>query len=359
MILDELLSGPQYATAQIKKERLLLPALKELTRHHVENCAAYAQIVALTAPEFEQARSLEDLPYIPASLFKTHTLQSVSADKINSILTSSGTSGQATSRVAIDDVTAKYQARGLAAVMREAIGARRLPMLLIESEETLKDRRNLNARAIGVLGMMTFGQTPVFALDAQMNLKKDVVKDFLSQHGNAPFLMFGFTFMVWHHFRQTILSEGLDCSRGILVHGGGWKKLESAKIGNAAFRAALKTSCGLQTIYNYYGMIEQPGTIFLEGPDGYLYPPAFGDVIIRDPHTWEALPPGREGVVQVVSLIPRSYPGHLILTEDMGEIISIDAGHGGRLGKAVKINGRAPKAEMRGCSNLYMLEEAA
>ncbi len=83
-----------------------------------------------------------------------------------------------------------------------------------------------------------------------------------------------------------------------------------------------------------------------------LYPPNFTDIIVRRPHSWEPAEVGEEGVIQVVSLLPRSYPGHSVLTEDMGLVATIDAGAGGRFGKAIRVVGRAPKTELRGCSDV-------
>jgi hypothetical protein len=57
-------------------------------------------------------------------------------------------------------------------------------------------------------------------------------------------------------------------------------------------------------------------------------------------------------VVQVVSLLPRSYPGHNVLTEDLGVVEISEGGPVGRCGKAVRILGRVPKAELRGCSDV-------
>ncbi len=74
----------------------------------------------------------------------------------------------------------------------------------------------------------------------------------------------------------------------------------------------------MTNIFNFYGFVEQIGSVFIEGPDGLLYPPNFTDVIIRRPHSWEPAAVGEEGVIQVVSLLPRSYPGHSVLTEDHG-----------------------------------------
>ena len=57
------------------------------------------------------------------------------------------------------------------------------------------------------------------------------------------------------------------------------------------------------------------------------------------------------GLVQLISLLPTSYPGHNILTEDLGRIIGTDDCKCGRLGKYFVIHGRSEKAEIRGCSD--------
>ena len=105
-------------------------------------------------------------------------------------------------------------------------------------------------------------------------------------------------------------------------------------------------------------MVEQIGSIFLEGEDGLLYAPDFGDVIIRDPETWAPAPPGEVGVIQLLSALPRSYPGHSLLTEDLGVLEAVDSGCGGRLGKAIRVIGRAPKVELRGCSDVHAFDPA-
>jgi hypothetical protein len=52
-------------------------------------------------------------------------------------------------------------------------------------------------------------------------------------------------------------------------------------------------------------------------------------------------------------MLPESYPGHSILTEDLGRITAVDTCPCGRLGKALRIEGRVPKAELRGCSDTH------
>ena len=62
---------------------------------------------------------------------------------------------------------------------------------------------------------------------------------------------------------------------------------------------------------------------------------------------------GETGIIQVVSTIPESYPGHSLLTEDEGCILGEDDCPCGRKGKYFKINGRLKNAEIRGCSDTY------
>jgi len=304
------------------------------------------------------AGSVAEVPFIPISLFKTHRLASIPDEDVFKTITSSGTTGQQVSQIVLDGETARRQTVALSRIMTSVLGPERLPMILIESEAVLKNRLRFNARAAGVLGMMNFGRKHFYALDEDMNLNEAGLQAFLAEHGGKPFLIFGFTFMVWQYLFQRIAGRGLNLANGILVHSGGWKKLEEMAVGNPEFRRRFADETGLQRIYNFYGMAEQVGSVFLEGDDGYLYPPNFADVIIRDPLTFREQPVGVPGVIQVLSLLPESYPGHSILTEDLGVIRGVDDSTCGRAGKYFSVLGRVPRAELRGCSDVHASQVA-
>ena len=76
----------------------------------------------------------------------------------------------------------------------------------------------------------------------------------------------------------------------------------------------------------------------------------FSDILIRDKH-FNVLGNGKKGLIQLFSLLPTSYPGHSILTEDIGEIINEDGCKCGTKGKCFLVHGRAAKSEIRGCSD--------
>ena len=359
MTLDDLLNAPQYSLSQTRKEAELTPHFNELTRHHRVHCPAYDRLLSVIYPGPRDADSLADIPFIPISLFKTHRLSSVPESEVFKTLTSSGTSGQQVSHIVLDRETARRQTIALSRIMTSVLGPERLPMILVESEAVLKDRLRFNARAAGVLGMMNFGRRHFYALNEAMELDEPGLRSFLDEFGGKPFLIFGFTFMVWQYLFLRIAGLGLDLSQGVLVHSGGWKKLEEMSVGNPEFRRRFSDATGLNRTYNFYGMAEQVGSVFLEGDDGYLYPPNFADIIVRDPLTFREQPVGEPGVIQVLSLLPSSYPGHSILTEDMGVIRGIDDSTCNRSGKYFSVLGRVPQAELRGCSDVHASQVSA
>jgi hypothetical protein len=353
--LAELFARPQFSIPQAEKEQLLLKEFEALTAHHRLACEPYRRITDALSGHASGFQSLAELPYLPVSLFKTHYLSSVPEDQVFKVMTSSGTTGQAVSRVIIDRETAGLQSKALSAVMAKILGSQRRSMIVIDTPNVVKDRTTFSARGAGVLGMMPFGRRHFYALNDDMELDIEGLKAFLERNADEPLLLFGFTFMVWKYFLQAIVSAGIavDLSQGVLIHSGGWKTLTDEAVDNAAFKAALRDVTGLQRVHNFYGMVEQVGSVLLEGDDGFLYPPNFADVIIRDPGTWEPAAEGSPGLVEVLSVLPHSYPGHVLLTEDLGVIHGVGTPESGWSGKRIQILGRVPKSELRGCSDTH------
>jgi len=296
--------------------------------------------------------TIMDVPFLPVRMFKHLELMSVPPESIVKRLTSSGTTGQQVSRILLDAETAGLQVRALAAIVQEFIGRQRLPMLVLDQQEIMRGKSALSARAAGILGFANFGRQHTYALDENMLVRWDVIEQFCEQNRGKPVLLFGFTWVVWQHIVQQAIATGRRIDLGpqsILVHGGGWKKLTELRIDNSTFKQALAEHLGIARVSNYYGMVEQVGSIFMECEAGHLHAPAFADVRMRDLQTLE---PASHGAVEVFSLLPRSYPGHAILTEDVGTVLGEDDCPCGRKGTYFLIHGRIPQAELRGCSDV-------
>jgi hypothetical protein len=355
-LLDQLFAEPVYGLSQAEKEARLTPEFNRLSAHHAQNCAEYGRMLKILPGSLEATR-LADVPFLPVGMFKSHALRSIPAERVFRTMTSSGTTGQQVSQIFLDEDTARRQTVALGRIFAEVLGPARLPMLIVDTPGLLKNRARFGARTAGVLGMMNFGRQHFFCLDDDMKLDEAGLRAFLDRHQGGPFLIFGFTFMVWSYLLEAIAGLGLDLSQGILVHSGGWKKLESQKVDNQEFRRRWIEHTGLKRIHNFYGMVEQVGSVYVEGDDGLLHAPNFADIIIRDPYTFAELPTGETGVIQVLSILPTSYPGHSILTEDLGVVESVDAGTW--KGKAFRVIGRAPQVELRGCSDVHAAEAVA
>ena len=242
--------------------------------------------------------------------------------------------------------------------LSEFTGSHRMPMIIIDCPSVIKDRTMFSARGAGILGFSIFGAKKLYALDDNMELDVEGLQAFLEMYKGQKILLFGFTFMIWQHFYKQILalkSKGIyfDLSNAILIHGGGWKKLVSESVSHNEFHRNFREICGLEKIHDYYGMVEQTGCIYMECECGHLHASSFSDVIIRRPKDFTEANIGENGIIQVVSTIPESYPGHSLLTEDEGIVLGIDDCPCGRKGKYFKINGRLKNAEIRGCSDTY------
>jgi hypothetical protein len=100
-------------------------------------------------------------------------------------------------------------------------------------------------------------------------------------------------------------------------------------------------------------MVEQVGSVYFENALHSLQASIYSDVIVRDTNTLEPLPPGCPGLIQVVSALPESYPGHSLLTEDIGVVQGCDDPSTGMNGQYFQILGRLAKADLRGCSDTF------
>lgn len=343
-----------YHLQQNEKEQQLLATLNELTAWHMEQCAEYAAMVEKSGATVKATR-IEDVPFLPVQLFKLMDLKSVPQEDVVKVLTSSGTTGQAVSKIYLDKETSVKQTKTLVEVMKPILGGKRLPMIILDTKSVLKDRKSFSARGAGILGFSNFGRKHFYALNDDMTLDVEGLQAYLKEYEGQRILLFGFTFMIWQYVYKEARDQGIaiDFGDSVLIHGGGWKKLKDEAVDAKTFNRLLGEQLGIREVHNYYGMVEQVGSIFVECSEGHLHAPSYADVIIRDPITFESVEVGVQGLIQVVSELPKSYPGHSLLTEDLGTIHGVDDCPCGWKGKYFSVAGRIPKAELRGCSDTF------
>jgi hypothetical protein len=355
MDYDTWLSADPFAWTQTEKEQHFLPWLKELTAYHCQHCPPYGRAVHLLEYDDTNVQSLADIPMLPVSLFKLAELKSIAANDVFKVLTSSGTSGQAVSKIILDAATAQHQQLALSAIVRNFIGPSRLPMLIVDTPSILHDRETFTARGAAILGFSMFARHRVYALTEQLTPDMKAISDFLQRYGGKPFIILGFTFMIWKYLCLALehTTLHLDLSQGIVLHGGGWKKVQELAVSAQEYSARLRQQFGITRIHNYYGMAEQTGSIYVACEYGHLHASIFSDILIRDSRNFTICPPGKQGIIQVLSPLAASYPGHSLLSEDVGTLLGVDDCPCGRKGKYFSVDGRIPAAEIRGCSDTH------
>ena len=189
---------------QLRKEEKapwLLEEMRKLTQHHMEKCEPYRNIIEKTGFSINFP-SLSDMPFLPVQLFKMLDLYSVEKNEIIKTLTSSGTTGQQVSKIYLDKETSLNQTKALVAIMTSLLGKKRLPMIIIDTKNVIKDRKAFSARGAGIVGFSSFGRDHFYLLDEAMNLDFDGLEQFLEKHRGEPVFLFGFTFMGLHYFYE-------------------------------------------------------------------------------------------------------------------------------------------------------------
>ncbi|MFM2481463.1 acyl-protein synthetase [Celerinatantimonas sp. YJH-8] len=350
---EMLLEAPVYGLSQSQKMPLLLARLRELSLHHREHCGSYRQI-SDAAQACEQAQHYAELLPLAVRLFKQRPLSSITQEQLFKTLSSSGTSG-ARSQIFLDRAAAALQSKVLVKIMQHWLGKKRLPMLLVEQPALIANRQGFSARGAGALGLSFLGRDHCYALDEQMQPNWPAIDAFCERFAGEPVFIFGFTFMLWQCLLQPLAERGilLPLKHAQIFHSGGWKKLQHLAVSPAQFNQCCEQHLGSAQVHNFYGMAEQTGTIFVSCEHGHLHAPMLADILIRDPRTGQPLGIGEAGLIQVFSGLPESYPGHSLLTEDLGIWLGEDDCPCGRRGRYFTVLGRETTAEVRGCSDTF------
>ena len=349
-------------TFQGKKDRFV-EELREEFQFQFESGSVFRKICESAG--FEPGAGpacLEDFPFIPVQYFK-EAGRNLKIDSFDThrFLSSSATSGTP-SIISVDKETSKRQIRALASVLSDFIGEFRRPFWVCDLEPgRVRNRIELPARLAAVQGFLSFASSREFVLadgdggPALDYRRISVLKDGLES--GKPICVCGFTFLVWTCMLKPLMDDGIAIplpEGSFVLHIGGWKKLEDRKVSRKVFLKGVRRVFGLpaENVVDVFGFTEQMGTLYPECSHGFKHCPVFADLIVRDPADFRPLPDGGIGVGQFFSLVPHSYPGFSLLTDDLVQVEGRDICPCGRKGTRFKIIGRAESAEIRGCGDI-------
>ncbi len=360
---DILLESHPYSYDVAERKILFKEALLEELGHHYYNNKYYRKFCDKKGfNPLTFSGNIVDIPSVAVSVFKElgSILRSVDEDDIKISLQSSATSG-VPSTVVLDKITSKRQSKVMIKVLQEFIGKERKHFIICDVKPKPENLKLMGARFAAIGGYLNFANSAEYILE--VNDKNEFIFDDynFSKHletldPNVPIVIFGFTYILFSQIikpfsvstRKFILPKGSK-----LIHIGGWKKLENEKVTKEAFIEQAEKLFGLDNgnIIDIYGFTEQMGLNYPDCKCGYKHTSSYSDVIVRDPVNRAVLPSGEVGVLEFVSPVPHSYPGNVVLTDDMG-IINDKPCEFGLQGTRFKILGRLKKAEIRGCGDI-------
>lgn len=362
-LTDDLISINPYELDAKQKNEIFLEALLEEIKFHYDNNEQYNRFCKnkdFNPYDFQE--DLDQIPPIAVSVFKDlgANLKSIPDSEVKLSLQSSATSG-VPSTVVLDKITAKRQAKVMVKVVKDFIGAERKPFIVVDVSPEPQNIQFLGARYAAIGGYLNFASDVNYALEKQpdqnVSFNVEKTKSFIaSLDKDTPIVVFGFTYMLFAQVVQPLLDKGITFSlpKGSkIIHIGGWKKLESEKIGKEQFNRSMSQLFSVEEahVIDIYGFTEQMGLNYPDCKCGWKHTPMYSEIIVRNPATREVMPDGQEGVLEFLSPIPHSYPGNVVLTDDVG-ITNPELCTHGRNGTRFKILGRLKKAEVRGCGDI-------
>jgi hypothetical protein len=362
--LKSVLDAQPYELDDKLKLRLFRKNLLDELVHHFQNNTMYRKFCVKN--NFYPQSFVGDItaiPYIPVHIFKAlgHKLSSVEIGTIKSSLQSSATSG-IPSTILIDKITARRQTKAMARVMQGVLGSTRRPFCVMDIDPRGQQSAILGARSAAVKGYLNFASTQRFfiaASDSQGELQflKDSFVSYIeSLDPSVPVIIFGFTFVLYHTVIAALRNEQITVKlpKGSkVIHIGGWKKLEEQKVNKNTFNNDVSSVLGVgkSNVIDIYGFTEQMGLNYPDCSAHWKHVHAYSEVYIRDEAKLTLCENGVEGLLQFVSPLQHSYPGNVVLTDDIG-VINDGLCACGVAGRRFRVLGRAKKAEVRGCGDI-------
>jgi phenylacetate-coenzyme A ligase PaaK-like adenylate-forming protein len=359
--LNQIINGPLYEAEREVKEEQLKDVLCDVVQHHLDNCPPYRKLCDKRGFDLACFNKLEDLPYLPTSIFKEHLILSVPQDQVFREIHSSSTTTGRPSRVGLDRETSMRQTKCFNRVVLDRVGNKRRKFIVLDTPDSMQRSTKITARSSTIRSLLFCASEAVACVEeknGELFLDEAKLDRELrgAQESGQEVVLFGFTYILYAFVVRKLLKQKVSyrLPSSKVLHIGGWKKLESEKVSPVELMAGCSAVFGIpeQGIIDFYGFTEQSGMIYPTCEHGLRHTPVWSDVIVRDALTLTPLPIGKEGMMQFITPIQTSYPGHSVLTEDVGFVAMEDCCPCGRNGKAFKIVGRARQSEIRGCGDI-------
>lgn len=314
----------------IKDEADFIKRALDTFRFQYERCAPYRQYVDLIDTDPASVTALEEIPFMPVSLFRTHRISTEPEDEI--VFTSSGTTSTQQSRHHVAS----------AEMYRESF-TRAFEMFYRRPEEC-------NIYGLLPSYLEREGSSLIYMVTELIRRSPDggfflydhaeLVRRLEARDRRRMTILFGVGFALLDLAEE----YRLDLKDVIVMETGGMKG-RRREVPRAQMHAVLKERLGVDRVHSEYGMCELLSQGYSSG-DGIFFTPPWMRVLVRDendPFTYRH--DGRRGCINVADLANR-HSCSFIQTDDLGRLTP-DGGF--------TVEGRREGSVLRGCN--LLLEE--
>ena len=347
-----------YSLSPEKKSDFLVAKMSDLMDHHAAGCPAYASVVANWRMQQSDApMSLDSLPFLPVTVFKEYELRSTNTDAM--AVRSSATTSGVSSNVFADKETRKRQSLSANYIWKDFLGSERRPYVVFDAEETVRGRSGMGARGAAIMSLAHLASEFLFVMrqtDQGLELDQDALQRACDRVAGNDFLGYGFTYVLYQA-HQAIAEAGIELPevgpQSHLMHSGGWKRLQQLAVDKEAFGSVVARPWNLEptSVVDFYGLVEQVGVFYPDCAAGVKHLPYWAEIVIRETDTLDPVQVGETGLIQLMNCLPLAGPNHSVLTEDLGRLVGENGCPCGRFGRTFEFVGRAPRSEVRGCSD--------
>lgn len=300
-------------------------------RYQAANNPLYGRFLDLLSVDPQAIQRIEDIPFLPISLFKTHLIKSGNWES-QIIFSSSGTTGQISSQHHLSDREwyknlSLKTFEGFYGPVKNYCVLALLPSYL---------ERGGSSLIFMVQKFIEESQHPQsgFFLNHQNDLTSILQENKKQQ---IPTLLIGVSFALLDFAED----NSPDLSHCIVMETGGMKGRRK-EITRTELHQILGKAFNCERIHSEYGMTELLSQSYSKG-QGLFYPGPTKRVICRElTDPFQILPPGRTGALNVIDL-GNVDTCSFIGTDDIGRVYE-DGGF--------EVAGRMDGSEMRGCSLL-------
>jgi len=300
-------------------------------KHQAHNCTVYKNYISHLKKDFSAVKSYKEIPFLPISFFKSHQVLST-ADEPEVVFSSSGTTGQITSKHLVSDVKI-YEESYMKAFQQFYGNPKDLCILALLPSYLEREGSSLIYMVDDLLKQSKHPQSGYFLHDVAQLYSTLLALAAAKQKT----ILIGVTYALLDFAAQF----QIDFPELIVMETGGMKGKRKEMV-REELHETLYAGFGVKNIHSEYGMTELLSQGYSYGQGIFNCPP-WMKILLRDTSDPLSLLHGNQsGGINVIDLANINSCS-FIATQDLGKVYEDGS---------FKVLGRFDNADIRGCNLL-------